>query len=69
MSGESDSVAELKRRLRVADEEFERQMLARGFDPAQAETVALPTVLAKLYMERDLLRSELQELCEQQDDE
>ncbi len=43
-------------------ERFEREMRARGFDPAQAENVALPGSLAKLYAERENLRALLEEL-------
>ncbi len=43
-------------------ERFEREMRARGFDPAQAENVALPGSLAKLYAEREDLRALLEEL-------
>ncbi len=41
---------------------FERQMRERGFEPAQAELVALPGPLAKLYAEREELRADLEEL-------
>ena len=35
-------------------------MRGRGFDPAQADNVALPGPLAKLYAEREELRAQLQ---------
>lgn len=49
-------------RLNDLDAEFDREMRARGFDPAQAENVALPSHLAALYSERLKIRTELEEL-------
>jgi hypothetical protein len=51
----------LEERLRQVEEDFERQMRERGFEPAQAELIALPGPLAKLYAEREELRSDLEE--------
>jgi hypothetical protein len=34
-------------------------MLARGFDPDQDDNIALTAPLAKLYLEREDLRAEL----------
>ena len=53
---------ELEARLRELDERLRREMLARGFDPAQGENLALTGPLAKLYMERETLREELETL-------
>jgi len=53
---------ELETRLRTVTESFEHEMRARGFDPAQAENAALPTPLAKLYVERQSLLDELDNL-------
>ncbi len=53
---------QLEERLREVEETFERQMRERGFEPAQAELVALPGPLAKLYAEREQLRADLKEL-------
>ena len=53
---------ELETRLRTVTESFEREMRARGFDPAQAENAALPTPLATLYLERQSLLDELDNL-------
>ncbi len=50
---------ELKEKLREVDERLRRELLARGFDPAQDDNVALTAPLAKLYMERENLRAEL----------
>ncbi len=56
------STDELKETLRTLDKEFEHEMRARGFDPAQAENVALPTHLAALFTERERIKAELAEL-------
>jgi len=37
-------------------------MRERGFELAQAENVALPTSLARLYAERESIKAELEEL-------
>jgi len=58
----SGRVLELERRLKSINEDFDREMRARGFDPAQAENVALPAALARLYMERQQLLEELNNL-------
>ena len=52
----------LEERLREVEETFEHQMRARGFEPAQAELVALPGPLATLYAEREQLRADLENL-------
>jgi hypothetical protein len=62
------STEELNRKLRELDAEFEREMRARGFDPAQAENVALPSHLATLYAEREKIRANLEELEGETDD-
>ncbi|MGI9167640.1 MAG: hypothetical protein ACR2G5_14890 [Pyrinomonadaceae bacterium] len=51
---------DLDARLNKIEERFEHEMRERGFDPAQADNVALPGSLAKLYAEREELRAELQ---------
>jgi hypothetical protein len=50
----------LKDKLRAVEQQFDREMRARGFDPAQDEHLALTSPLAKLYIERENLRSKLQ---------
>ena len=55
---------ELEARLRELDERLRSEMRARGFDPAQGENLALTGPLAKLYMERETLREELETLTE-----
>ena len=51
--------AELYARLRKIEERFEHEMRARGFDPTQADNIAMPGPLAKLYTEREQLRAQL----------
>jgi hypothetical protein len=58
----------LRNQLRTLDAEFDREMRARGFDPAQAENVALPAHLAALYLERARIRAALEEAEEKTDD-
>jgi hypothetical protein len=58
----------LREQLRDLDAEFDREMRARGFDPAQAENVALPSLLAALYTEREQIKAELEQAEEKTDD-
>ena len=51
--------SELEAMLRELDERFARAMRAHGFEPAQAETSALPGALAELYAAREEMRAEL----------
>lgn len=55
---ESESLErnQLKAKLLEVEQEFEREMRARGFDPNQDENSALTAKLAKLYTEREKLR-------------
>ena len=53
---------QLEARLLEITEQFEQQMRARGFDPQQADNVALPAALARLYMERQGLLEKLEEI-------
>lgn len=53
--------AEIESRLRALQNEFDREMRARGFDPAQAENVALPSALAKLWSKLEELRAQIDE--------
>lgn len=55
------STDELKSKLRALDAEFDREMRTRGFDPAQAENVALPSHLAALYAEREKIKAQIEE--------
>ena len=62
------STDELNNKLRSLDAEFDREMRARGFDPDQAENVALPSHLAALYAERERIKAELDEADEETHD-
>jgi hypothetical protein len=62
MSSTDKELADLLTTLGNLDQRFEAEMRARGFDPAQAENVALPSHLAALYAERERIRSEIEEL-------
>ena len=53
---------QLEERLRDVDQRLRSEMRMRGFDPAQDENLALTGPLAKLYMERENLREELDTL-------
>ena len=53
---------QLEEKLREVDERLRSEMLARGFDPAQDKNLALTAPLAKLYVERENLRAELDTL-------
>jgi hypothetical protein len=53
---------EVEQRLRALEERLRREMIARGFDPAQDDNLALTAPLAKLFSERETLRDELQSL-------
>lgn len=54
---------ELEQKLRAVDEQLRRELSARGFDPSQDENLALTGPLAKLYLERENLRDELETLA------
>lgn len=53
---------ELEERLRELEEQLRNEMRKRGFDPAQDGNLALTGPLAKLYMERETIREELEAL-------
>ena len=54
------ALTQLEEKLREVDERLRSEMRARDFDPAQDENLALTAPLAKLYMEREQLREELE---------
>jgi hypothetical protein len=58
----SEASNSLQGRLREVEEQLQRKMRQRGFEPDQVEVVALPGDLAKLYVEREKLRAELSDL-------
>jgi hypothetical protein len=64
----NDGIKHLRAKLRELDAEFDQEMRARGFDPAQAENVALPSHLAALYAEREQTSAQLAELEGKTDD-
>lgn len=53
---------QLEEKLREVDERLRSELRRRGFDPDQAENLALTGPLAKLYMERETLGEELETL-------
>jgi len=57
-----ERVTVLYDRLRQLEATLAHEMRARGFDPDQLETTALPASLAALALERDEIKSELEEL-------
>lgn len=69
MSNPAEASVELERsqleeKLREVSERLRSEMLARGFEPDQDDNTALTAPLAKLYMERENLRAQLEELSE-----
>ena len=54
----------VEEQLRTLAERLRREMVARGFDPAQDENLALTAPLARLFIEREALRDELQSLVD-----
>jgi hypothetical protein len=60
MSSTKLPIDELREKLRALDLRFDREMRARGFDPAQTENVALPSSLAALYAEREKIKAEIE---------
>jgi len=58
----SNLINDLRQELRTLDAEFDQEMRARGFDPKQAENVALPSHLAALYAEREEIKARLEDL-------
>jgi hypothetical protein len=66
MSNKNAEIDNLRQKLRALDAEFDREMRARGFDPAQTENVALPSHLAAVYAEREQIKAELAELIREE---
>ncbi|MFN2493984.1 MAG: hypothetical protein ABR501_13990 [Pyrinomonadaceae bacterium] len=58
---EPDRLA-LEEKLRDIDQRLRSEMRARGFDPDQDDNLALTAPLARLYLEREELRAQLQVL-------
>ncbi|HXM35138.1 MAG TPA: hypothetical protein VN920_08125 [Pyrinomonadaceae bacterium] len=62
-AGERDEIIlTLQQKLRELEARFDAEARRRGFDPAQAENMALPSTLARLFAECQELRSELAEI-------
>ena len=61
MASFDTALNDLRSKLHALDAEFDREMRARGFEPAQAENVALPSHLAALYAEREKIKAEIEE--------
>jgi hypothetical protein len=61
-----EEIATVRQQLRVCVVRLDAEARKRGFDPAQIENMALPTVLADLYLEREELTAKLAELLEHQ---
>ena len=59
----------LEAKLRTLNTRLRDEMLKRGFDPSQAENVALPSALAKLFAECEEVKMELEELIVRDDQE
>ena len=59
---EESKLGQLEQKLFEVDERLHSEMLSRGFDPAQADNLALTAPLAKLYLERENLRAEIKSL-------
>jgi hypothetical protein len=68
MNSDQEDINPMRARLRALDAEFDRDLRARGFDPAQAENVALPSHLAALYAEREQIKAALEEMERETDD-
>ena len=67
MKSRSDLNDDIAGRLQEIVKQFEREMLARGFDPEQAATVPLTPRLASLYREREELRRQVRTKKEQEE--
>ncbi len=68
MGDRHEEINNLRKQLRALDAEFDREMRARGFDPIQAENVALPSHLAALYAQRAQIKAELEQAEEKAHD-
>jgi len=62
-SPEAPEIDRIRERLKALEEQFEREMRARGFEPDQVDRVALTTPLAKLHNELSELHERLATLA------
>jgi hypothetical protein len=61
---EDEMISRLQEKLSECEARFDTEARKRGFDPAQAENMALPSTLARLFTEREKISAELEELTE-----
>jgi dynactin complex subunit len=66
---EVSEIDRIRERLRLVQQQFEREMRDRGFDPAQVDNVPLTASLANLHNEREQLRAELAMLTDDEPEE
>lgn len=66
---EVSKIGRIRERLRLIEQQFEREMRERGFDPNQVDTVPLTPSLANLHNEQEQLRSELAMLTDDEPEE
>lgn len=64
-----ERVLKLRDKLCECEARFRAAARRRGFDPAQAENMALPSTLARLFTECEEIRAELEEIGENQEGE
>jgi chaperonin cofactor prefoldin len=62
-------IPQLRQRLSTLDAQFDAEARKRGFDPAQAKNMALPSVLAQLFTERERIEAELAEITNHETEE
>ncbi|HAF13713.1 MAG TPA: hypothetical protein DCK93_19580 [Blastocatellia bacterium] len=65
-TAEESQRTSIEEQLRVVDQQLRAEMVARGFDPEQDDNTALTAPLAKLYMQRERLREELESLADKE---
>ena len=64
-----DRITELLAKLRECEAHFAAEARKRGFDPSQAQNMAMPATLAKLFTECEAIKTELEGLAENQEGE
>jgi len=69
-AGDEDKIVlSLQEKLLAAEARFADEARKRGFVPAQAQNMAMPATLAKLFTECEAIKTELEELAENQEGE
>lgn len=66
---EVSKIGRIRERLRLIEQQFEREMRERGFDPNQVDNVPLTASLANLHNEREQLQAELAMLTDDEPEE